>query len=283
MGQKSKSNKSLVFKSGKNGYRCYRIPAIIKAPHGDLIAFAEGRNNGFFGCTDFENNDLVMKRSKDNGQTWKNLKNITTQISKPYQPQLNPNYNFKEDWRNLAIQPGHAIQIKKGESTSFAFYSDNHRKSWKYGKATFPGTNECSVVENAQGQIIMAPRLIARDYVGISTSPNGGTSWDSYRVEKDLINPGCEVSTLSVKHNKSNLILLSSPFSKKKRTNLRISVSTDNGKSWKVGPFLDDKASYSDLVQSQNGKVGILYEKVGRVLQFKIKGIYYRSFGLDEF
>lgn len=94
---------------------------------------------------------------------------------------------------------------------------------------------------------------------------------------------GCDVSTLSVKHNKKNLILLSSPTNKKKRTNLRISTSLDNGKSWRLGPLVDDKASYSDLVQAQNGKVGILYEHTGRVFQFKIKGIYYRSFGLDEF
>ena len=58
---------SVVFKSGDDGYAIYRIPAIIKAPGGDLLAFCEGRvNNG----GDFGNIDIVMKRSADGGTTW---------------------------------------------------------------------------------------------------------------------------------------------------------------------------------------------------------------------
>jgi sialidase-1 len=35
-----------VFVSGTDGYKTFRIPAIIKAPDGGLLAFCEGRRNG---------------------------------------------------------------------------------------------------------------------------------------------------------------------------------------------------------------------------------------------
>lgn len=56
-----------VFASGANGYKSFRIPAIIKAPNGDLLAFAEGRVNG---SNDFGNIQIVEKRSTNNGKTW---------------------------------------------------------------------------------------------------------------------------------------------------------------------------------------------------------------------
>lgn len=59
-----------VFISGEDGHRSYRIPAIIAAPNGDLLAVAEGRVNG---SADFGDINLVMKRSEDDGKTWSPL------------------------------------------------------------------------------------------------------------------------------------------------------------------------------------------------------------------
>lgn len=56
-----------VFSSGTEGYASFRIPAIIRLPGKDLLAFAEGRvkNAGDFGHV-----NIVMKRSKDGGESW---------------------------------------------------------------------------------------------------------------------------------------------------------------------------------------------------------------------
>ncbi len=56
-----------MFKAGDDGYMCYRIPALVKAPDGTLLAFAEARRQG---CNDFGDVDIVLKASRDNGQTW---------------------------------------------------------------------------------------------------------------------------------------------------------------------------------------------------------------------
>jgi sialidase-1 len=61
-----------VFRSGVEGYNTYRIPAIVTAADGSLIAFAEGRkeNGSDPGGGDI---DLVFKRSQDQGATWSAL------------------------------------------------------------------------------------------------------------------------------------------------------------------------------------------------------------------
>ena len=52
-------------KGGADGYPDIRIPALVVANDGALLAFAEGRQAG-----DHSQNDIVLKRSTDNGATW---------------------------------------------------------------------------------------------------------------------------------------------------------------------------------------------------------------------
>ncbi len=56
-----------VFTAGTDGYHTYRIPAVIRAKDGSLLAFAEGRKSG---RGDSGNIDLLVKRSRDGGRTW---------------------------------------------------------------------------------------------------------------------------------------------------------------------------------------------------------------------
>lgn len=56
-----------IYKSGENGYQCFRIPAIVTTTRRTLLAFAEARRNN---CGDAGDIDLVVKRSSDGGKTW---------------------------------------------------------------------------------------------------------------------------------------------------------------------------------------------------------------------
>lgn len=62
---------SVLFTSGGEEYASYRIPSILEAADGRLIAFAEGRKAD---ASDTGNIDLVSRTSRDGGQTWEPIR-----------------------------------------------------------------------------------------------------------------------------------------------------------------------------------------------------------------
>lgn len=54
-----------VFERGEAGYQVFRIPAMVRASNGDLLAFCEARQGG-----DASEIDMVCRRSADSGKTW---------------------------------------------------------------------------------------------------------------------------------------------------------------------------------------------------------------------
>jgi hypothetical protein len=58
---------NVLFQQKTNGYACYRIPAIVHATNGMVLAFAEGR---VADCGDDGDIDIVLRRSTDDGRTW---------------------------------------------------------------------------------------------------------------------------------------------------------------------------------------------------------------------
>lgn len=61
-----------VFVAGEDNTHTYRIPSIITAMNGDLIAACDARRNNSGDLIHFSsrNIDIVIKRSSDNGKTW---------------------------------------------------------------------------------------------------------------------------------------------------------------------------------------------------------------------
>jgi sialidase-1 len=133
-----------VFRSGVEGYNTYRIPAIVTAADGSLIAFAEGRKeNG--SDPGGGNINLVCKRSVDQGATWSALQVVD---------------NPGEKW--AASNPTPVLDRSNGRIW-IAF------NRWEPGKGTDnsrPGTsNNQSWLRwsDDQGRTWSAPREITRD------------------------------------------------------------------------------------------------------------------------
>jgi sialidase-1 len=57
----------VVWRAGEDGYHTYRIPALLAARRGTLLAFCEGRRGSSSDAGDI---DVLLKRSSDGGRTW---------------------------------------------------------------------------------------------------------------------------------------------------------------------------------------------------------------------
>lgn len=62
-----------VFIGGQDGTHTYRIPSVVVAPNGELLAFCEARRTT---GSDTDDIDLVLKRSVDGGATWSEMQVI---------------------------------------------------------------------------------------------------------------------------------------------------------------------------------------------------------------
>lgn len=61
----------VLFHSGEASYFCFRIPAMVVSSKGTVLAFAEARKTN---CEDWDQIDLVLKRSEDRGRTWSDVR-----------------------------------------------------------------------------------------------------------------------------------------------------------------------------------------------------------------
>jgi sialidase-1 len=120
-----------VFTAGEEGYRIYRIPALIRAANDDLLAFCEAREGG-----DASKIDLVMKRSTDGGKSWgklsvvqaaddcrdlfgENPPPITVGNPAPVVDLLDPKHPGRI-WLPFTVE----------NARVFVIYSDNHGATW---------------------------------------------------------------------------------------------------------------------------------------------------------
>jgi len=342
-----------VYVSGTEGYKSFRIPAIVKAPNGDLLAFSEGRVHG---AGDFGDIKIVLKRSSDQGKTWSALQivasndslqagnpapvvdltdprfpkgriflfyntgnghegelrkgnghrdvfyktsidngktwsdpvDITTQVNRINQPQVNPAWNFKEDWRTYANTPGHALQFERGKYKGRIYVAANHssgdpkpelRDYQAHGYFTddhgatchlsetvpFEGSNESTAAEISNNGLMMNSRNQTGKYRVVSLSKDGGETWDTTFVDHNLPDPICEGSLLNVGIKKGKSILaFCNNDDTKNRDSLTLRVSFNEGKTWKKKYLIDRKnTGYSDIVKMSRETIGVLYEADG--------------------
>ncbi|MBK7375022.1 MAG: exo-alpha-sialidase [Chitinophagaceae bacterium] len=238
------------------------------------------------------------KTSVDGGHTWSNAVDITTQVHRPKQILLNAAYNFPEDWRTYANTPGHAMQFQKGkykgrifvaanhsaggpqkqamDYDAHGFYTDDHGKTFHLGTSlNVPGSNESTAAELSNDRLMMNSRN-QRGHIRqriVSISSDGGATWDTSYFDKNLPDPVCQGSLLNTGTKKGkNILVFCNAADTSSRDKLTLRISFDEGKTWKKNillaknekPYKDkrmDFAAYSDIVELDKNKVGVLYEK----------------------
>lgn len=207
-----------------------------------------------------------MTHSSDDGVTWSPAEEITSTTKKP-------------DWTWYATGPGNGIQLSDGRlvipcdykvAVTQAFYahviySDDDGKTWQLGGSAGPQTNESTVVQLADGSLLMNMRSYAGQHLrAISYSQDRGMSWSPVRLDAALIEPVCEATfiryTLARNGGKNRLLFANPADTRRDRMTVRLSY--DEGKTWAVSRLLYDGFSeYSSLAILQDGTIGLLYTK----------------------
>ncbi|MFM7671969.1 MAG: exo-alpha-sialidase [Bacteroidota bacterium] len=124
-----------VFRSGTEGYASFRIPAILQAPNGNLLAFCEGRVKH---AGDFGNIDLVFKRSTDQGKTWSSLQVLVDAGSlqagnpAPVVDKLDPRFPKGRIFLFYNTGNNHEGEVRKGKGQRQVWYivSTDNGSNW---------------------------------------------------------------------------------------------------------------------------------------------------------
>lgn len=223
--------------------------------------------------------EVWYKTSSDQGKTWSDPVNITSQVK-------------KSDWRSYANTPGHAMQFPNGKYKgriyvaanhsvgdplphfedyhAHGFYTDDHGRTFHLSMTVpFPGSNEATAAELLGNGLVMN----SRNQKGkprtriVSVSEDGGVTWDTTYYDKHLPDPVCQGSILNVgyKHHQAILAFCNNDDTAHRR-NLTLRISFDGGKTWAKKYLVDRKGvstAYSDIVKISKHKVGVLYERKG--------------------
>ena len=219
---------------------------------------------------------VYVTHSKDDGVTWAAPKKISESVRLPH-------------WRWYATGPGNAIQLTRGKHAgrllipanhsdhsdpdrhphrSHVFWSDDHGESWHLGGVHSDRTNESAVVELTDGSIRQAMRSYhGKNRRAMSVSGDGGATWSDDYLDEALDTPVCQANILryswpdDASRGGKSRILFSSPRGRK-RTNLHVWLSYDEGKTWPISEQIYAGGSaYSNLVVLPNGRIGVLFEK----------------------
>jgi sialidase-1 len=106
----------------------------------------------------------------------------------------------------------------------------------------------------------------------VGLSENGGTTWQETYFDSQLPDPVCEGSILKIgSANGKNILAFSNAADVKRRDQLTLRISYDDGKTWPKAILIakgkteeeskEDFAAYSDLVMVNKKSIGILYER----------------------
>lgn len=244
----------ILWKAGEGNYKGYRIPSILVSSKGQILAFAEGRNDG----GDSGDIDIVLKRSKDNGRTWSGE---TTIWNDSLNTCGNPcpvldrqtgriwlfmTWNLGSDHENEIIH-----KTSKSSRIPYVCYSDDEGQSWSKPEAltgtckdpawgwyaTGPGTGIQLKNGEFKGRLVIPANHSYDDPNGkvrkgpynygahVLMSDDHGKTW---RLSAP-IRPGCNESQVAELTDGTLLMNMRSYNGKSSRA---ISISRDGGETW---------------------------------------------------
>lgn len=227
-----------------------------------------------------DGSNIYVKHSDDAGATWSAAEDLTPLFaSNPY------------GWTRDAPIPGHGIQLSSGRllmpvmhrAASTAtdanygmdmLYSDDHGTTWHRGSplmdADYP-INESRVYERSDGAVVLNGRWGSGGtrYRITSTSTDGGLTWSAPAIDGATGTfSSVDAGMLNYTTGTVDRLLFSRPDSSA-RENMTVSISYDEGASFRYSRVVDPGPSYySDLARLSDGTILLVYGRDGTVANY---------------
>jgi sialidase-1 len=235
-----------------------------------------------------QSSQFMAVRSHDDGKTWTQPENWTSQLKNP-------------EWFLFAPSPGNGITCSNGllviptqgrdaAGTPFSnlTWSNNHGKTWTVSSPARSNTTESAVVELPDGSLMLNSRdnrnrqdKSETNGRAVSITSDLGTHWTVHNSDHSALpEPVCMGSLISHRLNDDRTVLFfSNPHHKSQRKNMTVQMSLDDGATWEKQILLDEEGgAYSSLVMIDDNTLGILYESSRADLVFQT--IQLKEFGL---
>ena len=223
------------------------------------------------GMTPVETCQLMLVYSDDDGVTWSDPVNITSQVKKP-------------EWYYIFQCPGIGITMKDGTLVfpvqfrdkekmyySTIIFSKDRGQTWQVGTGARSNITESQVVEIEPGILMLNMRDERAVSRAVSITRDLGKTWEEHPSSGlTLREPVCMASLIKVDASRNytgkDILLFSNPDTDvyDVRSHITIKTSFDGGLTWpEENQILLDEYSgvgYSCLTMIDSETVGILYE-----------------------
>lgn len=232
------------------------------------------------GITPAETGQLVLAYSDDEGESWSEPINITSQVKKP-------------EWYLCFNGPGMGITMQDGTLVFAAQYKDKKQiphstilyskdkgKTWQMGTGAKPNTTEAQVVELTDGSLMLNMRDDNGGSRSVCTTHDFGKTWTEHPSSRSALPESvCQASIIRIRTaDGKNGLAFFNPATTKGRHHSTLKLSFDEGLTWpeKYHTLIyePDSFGYSCLAQINPTTLGVLFEGAS--------DLYFQQIDLEE-